>query len=102
MTYFFNHVNVHSYDDINACRKFGNILLIPGMGFMEIITTKAIFKVLWNIMLKDLAVMLEWKSIKALTVCEKKLQTTTMLGKFYKFFLILVPELSLNLTYVNV
>ena len=41
---FINHVNVHSFEDINSCRKFGNILLIPGMGLMEIIITKAIFK----------------------------------------------------------
>ena len=67
---FIKHVNVHPVDDISACKKYGNILLIPGMGHMEINITKGIFKLLWKVMLKDLAIMLGWKSIKALTACE--------------------------------
>ena len=66
-----NHVKVHPVDDINKCRKYGNILLFPGLGHVEINVTKAILNLLWRIVLKDLAVMLGWKSIKALTACEK-------------------------------
>ena len=68
---FLKHLNVHPVDDVNKCRKYGNILLLPGLGHMEINLTKAMFKLLWKVVLKDLAVMLGWKSIKALTACEK-------------------------------
>lgn len=68
---FINHVKVHPTDDINKCKKYGNILLLPGLGHMEINLTKALFKLLWKVLLKDLALMLGWKSIKALTSCEK-------------------------------
>ena len=68
---FLNHVKVHPVDDISKYRKYGNILLLPGLGHVEINATKAIFKLLWRVVLKDLAVMLGWKSIKALTACEK-------------------------------
>ena len=68
---FINHVKDHPTDDINNCKKYGNIILLPGLGHMEINLTKALFKLLWNVLLKDLALMLGWKSIKALTSCEK-------------------------------
>ena len=39
---FIKHVNGHPVDDISACKKYGNILLIPGMGHVEINITKGI------------------------------------------------------------
>ena len=68
---FFNHVKVHPVDEIGECKKYGKVLLLPGLGHMEINLTKAMFKLLWKVVLKDLALMLGWRSIKALTSCEK-------------------------------
>ena len=68
---FINHVKVHPTDGINYCKKYGNILLLPELGHMEINLTKALFKLLWKVLLKGLALLLGWKSIKALTSCEK-------------------------------
>ena len=39
---FIKHVNGHPIDDISACKKYGNILLIAGMGHLEINITKGI------------------------------------------------------------
>ncbi|XP_045198503.2 uncharacterized protein LOC123552823 [Mercenaria mercenaria] len=56
--------------DIKECQKYKNILLIPGFGHIDINVTKALFKLMWKVCIKDLAVILGWKSLKALTACE--------------------------------
>ena len=64
---FVNHTITHPTDNVNFCKKYGNILLIPGLGHIEINLTKAFFKLLWNVILKEFVIMLGWKTIKALT-----------------------------------
>ena len=63
-------MKVHPVDEIDECKKYGKVLLLPGLGHMEINLTKAMFKLLWKVVIKDLALMLGWRSIKALTSCE--------------------------------
>jgi hypothetical protein len=48
-----------------------NIFLQPGHGHYEMNMTRACFKVLWNVMLVDLGKMLGFRSIKALTACQR-------------------------------
>ena len=72
---FLNHTITNPTDNVNFCKKYGNIFLIPGLGHMEINLTKAFFKLLWNVILKELAIMLGWTTIKALTACENALIT---------------------------
>ena len=70
---FENHIDVnHPNAAINvyASRTYGNILLIPGLGHYEINYTKAIFKLLWTVILIELAKLLGFRSIKALVSCE--------------------------------
>lgn len=58
--------------DVNTteCKSYGKLLLIPGLGHYEMKYTKAIFKLLWPVCLGELAKMLGYRSIKALTYCE--------------------------------
>ena len=70
---FETHLNInHRNSDINVntCRSFGNFLLIPGLGHYEINYTKAMFLLLWTVILVDLAKLLGFRSIKALVACE--------------------------------
>jgi len=42
---FINHINQENLDiEIENCKKYKNILLIPGMGHIDINNTKALFK----------------------------------------------------------
>ncbi|XP_071138418.1 uncharacterized protein [Mytilus edulis] len=50
--------------------KYNNILLLPGPGHYEINMVKALFKLLWDVGLLDLAKMLGFVSIKALQACQ--------------------------------
>ena len=62
---FQDHQSVHPAEtNIYECLKYGQILLLPGIGHMEINITKAMFKLLWEICLKELAILLGWKSLK--------------------------------------
>ena len=56
--------------DVKACKTFGRILLVPGLGHFEINYIKAIFKLLWTVIFIDLAKLLGYRSIKALASCE--------------------------------
>ena len=66
--------------DISACRTYGNFLQIPGLGHFEIKYKQAIFNLLWNVILFDLAKLLGFRSLKPLLVV-KLLQTITSHGK---------------------
>ncbi|XP_046346471.2 uncharacterized protein LOC124127059 [Haliotis rufescens] len=63
------------YDHNQPChnpqehRTFGNILLLPGPGHMEINMAKASFKLLWDVILKDLGIMLGFRTIRAQDAC---------------------------------
>lgn len=70
---FENHLESnHNDNNINTdeCKTYGNILLLPGLGHYEINITKALFKLLWPVIFIDLAKMLGFRTIKALTCCE--------------------------------
>jgi len=68
---FQHHIHQENHDiDIEKCNKYKNILLIPGMGHIDINNTKALFKLMWQPCIKNLAILLGWKSPKALTLCE--------------------------------
>nr|XP_022289927.1 uncharacterized protein LOC111101643 isoform X2 [Crassostrea virginica] len=56
--------------DIEDGRKYRNILMLTGHGHFEINMTKALFKLLWELCLVDLAKMLGFKSPKALASCQ--------------------------------
>ncbi|XP_069122376.1 uncharacterized protein [Argopecten irradians] len=55
---------------LHHCRKYKNIILLPGLGHYEINMVKAVFKLLWPVCIVDLAKMLEFKTTKALASCE--------------------------------
>ncbi|XP_052075429.1 uncharacterized protein LOC127712863 [Mytilus californianus] len=50
----------------NDCRKYNNIVMIPGLGHYEINMVKVLIKLLWDIAVFDLAKMLGFHSPKAL------------------------------------
>ncbi|KAK3103442.1 hypothetical protein FSP39_019273 [Pinctada imbricata] len=47
-----------------------NIILTPGLGHQEINMTRALFKILWDPMLVDLAKILNYKSKRAIATCK--------------------------------
>lgn len=48
-----------------------HILLMPGLGHYEINMTRGSFKLLWDVCLKELGIMLGFKSLKAQFACQK-------------------------------
>ncbi|CAG2233782.1 unnamed protein product [Mytilus edulis] len=73
ITDFEEHRNYRGHCEdtpLEKCRKYNNILLLPGQGHYEINMVKALFKLLWDIGLIDLAKMLGFSSIKALQACQ--------------------------------
>ena len=48
-----------------------DIYLIPGLGHFEINMAKSCFKLLWDVILSDIANVMGYKSTKALTACKK-------------------------------
>ena len=52
-------------------KNLQNLLLVPGLGHYEINLVKCAFKLMWDPVLEDLAKMLGFKSLKALTCCQK-------------------------------
>ncbi|XP_062603684.1 uncharacterized protein LOC134265484 [Saccostrea cucullata] len=57
-------------DSKQKCRKYNNIVMIPGLGHYEINMTKALFRLLWDIALVDLAKLLGFQSPKAQASCK--------------------------------
>lgn len=55
----------------NNNRKFKDVLLLPGPGHIEINMVKCVFKIFWHVFLKDLAMMLGYRSIKAVNACKE-------------------------------
>ncbi|XP_062592407.1 uncharacterized protein LOC134253831 [Saccostrea cucullata] len=51
---------------LEDCKKFKNVLLIPGLGHYEINMVKCIFGFLWKVAFEDLGKMLGFKSATAL------------------------------------
>ena len=45
----------------------GNLLLIPGLGHIELNMVKGLFKLLWHIYFKELALILGFRTIRART-----------------------------------
>ena len=56
---------------ISKTNHLQNILLLPGLGHYEINMVKCIFKLMWDPVIEDLAKLLGFKSVKALTSCQK-------------------------------
>ncbi|VDH89381.1 Hypothetical predicted protein, partial [Mytilus galloprovincialis] len=84
ITDFEEHRNYRGHcEDIplKKCRKYNNILLLPGQGHYEINMVKALFKLLWDIGLIDLAKMLGFSSRPV-----KVLPITTKVGRYYSFY----------------
>ena len=46
-----------------------NLLLLPGLGHFELNMTRAVFKLLWDVVLEDMAKLLGYKSVRALASC---------------------------------
>ncbi|KAJ8300772.1 hypothetical protein KUTeg_022291 [Tegillarca granosa] len=70
---FKNHVRDFEHSNeitANHCRKYKDIIMIPGLGHYKINMTKALCKLLWNVGLADLAKMLGFVSPKALASCQ--------------------------------
>ena len=63
-----------------------NILLMPGLGHYEINMVRCVFKILWNVVIKDLAEMLGFRSVRALSSC----LNCTDHHKAWQIFLILL------------
>ncbi|CAC5411461.1 unnamed protein product [Mytilus coruscus] len=60
----------HDECDINESRTFGKLLLVPGLGHIEINMAKGCFKLLWHVFLKELGNMLGFRTIRAQTCCQ--------------------------------
>jgi hypothetical protein len=52
--------------DMNHCRTFKDLLLVPGLGHFEMNMVKGIFKLAWHILLSDMANMLGFRTDRAL------------------------------------
>ncbi|XP_062594161.1 uncharacterized protein LOC134255654 [Saccostrea cucullata] len=55
--------------NINGCLKYLDIIMVPGLGHFEMNMLKAAFRLLWDVILVDLAVILGFHSPKALASC---------------------------------
>lgn len=71
---FVEHLQIHTPEPtreyINSCWKYKHLLLQPGLGHIEINMSKACFKLLWEICLKDVAKIMGFRSLKALAACQ--------------------------------
>ena len=85
------HPNEHP--DADQCRLFRHILLLPGPGHYEINMVKGIFKLLWDIILVELAKILGFKSTRALEFC----QSASDLHKSWEILLIFLEGTLLEL-----
>lgn len=65
-----NHGVCDIKSELNKCREYGKVLLIPGLGHIEINMIKGLFKLLWPIYFKDLAAMLGFRTVRAQTCCQ--------------------------------
>ncbi|XP_076087738.1 uncharacterized protein LOC143058159 [Mytilus galloprovincialis] len=63
------------------CQKYMNLMMLPVLGHYEINMSKALMKLLWDVIIIDLAKMLGFKSIKALQACQV-LQECVLLFSF--------------------
>ena len=84
---FEKHVLQHPVDNVNSCQKYGRILLLPGIGHVEINLTKAVFKLMWDICPKELAIILGWESLNGKAIHKAGIANTKWHFIFNKIFI---------------
>ena len=64
---FQNHLKQHPDHnlDLDNCRTYKDLLLIPGLGHFEINALRGVFKLGWDVILKDVAHLMGFISAKA-------------------------------------